>query len=383
MCGIVCYIRNDGKSAAKSVMKRYRKQKTRGTQGFGYISIDSKGRFHDWKRAKFEHEIEKEIKGDQSSTILFHHRFPTSTPNFAEASHPIHVSNERLDHDYYVVHNGMITNDEALKEAHGKEGYEYTTTIIEQYVTKDTIYSTEMFNDSEALAIEIAKVLDGDQKDIEAEGSIAFIALQVNKHSKKVMNIFYGRNYANPLRIHIEDNFISLASEGIGESIEADVLHKYDLETKTITSRKLDIGNTIVKSDRYAEDDGYYGLPSKSGTANQWGYDTHRHSHLDDDPTDPLAGFAPPGYSTGLVPYNKLPIIDAEEKEEGDPSLDDMLYDAYEERSVLQNKVSYYESVNDVIKYDKALDDLIDVNIRIRDLETMEDLAINEENEGE
>jgi len=43
--------------------------------------------------------------------IIAHHRYPTSTKNLINQTHPIQVSNELLEHDYLVIHNGVITND--------------------------------------------------------------------------------------------------------------------------------------------------------------------------------------------------------------------------------------------------------------------------------
>ncbi len=109
-----------------------------------------------------------------------------------------------------------------------------------------------MWNDSESLAIELAKVIDGQKTDIEAKGSIAFIALQVDKKTAKVKKVFYGRNYSNPLKLQTNKAFFSLTSEGEGEQVTPNVLHCYDMESGLFTEKEKKIGVEYVYIDRYA-----------------------------------------------------------------------------------------------------------------------------------
>src|SRR3990167_2203449 len=105
MCGIV-YIQNLASgNVHKSVFKRYSKQKTRGSDGFGFVGFNlATGRLKHFGRSSTEKEIKEVLEETKANAVLFHHRYPTSTPNLPEANHPILVHNERLDFDYYVVH---------------------------------------------------------------------------------------------------------------------------------------------------------------------------------------------------------------------------------------------------------------------------------------
>lgn len=250
MCGIIFIDRADQKSASKMVLKRYNSQKTRGKEGFGFISIDTAKGIGKWFRSTDEAGIKKALEGINDPTILFHHRQPTSTPNFAEATHPIAVINELLDHNYYVIHNGIISNDKELREKHRALNFEYTTEITKIFKTKENEYTSEMFNDSEAFAIELAQVLDGQKTTIDAKGSIAFIALQVSRSTGKILNVYFGRNYSNPLKMENTREFLSLTSEGTGTLVDANKLYKYNPLSREVTSAPLQIGESYYSYDK-------------------------------------------------------------------------------------------------------------------------------------
>lgn len=228
MCGIITIIRRDGRSAQKQILKTYHKQKSRGSDGFGYIAINE-DRTYSVKRATNEKDITKKLIKETAPTIIFHHRFPTSTPNFVEATHPIRVSHDTLKHDYYVIHNGIIMNDTELKAEHNEQGYEYRTEIKKVYHTTDKQYYEYVFNDSESLAIELAKSIDQGIATIKAKGSIATVILQIDKTTKKAVAIYYGRNERNPLQVDSQTDFLRLASEGGGVEATAHTLFKLDL----------------------------------------------------------------------------------------------------------------------------------------------------------
>jgi hypothetical protein len=69
------------------------------------------------------------------------------------------VSNKMLKFDYYVVHNGMISNDEELKKEHEKLGFAYTTKCMEYqskfynkfFIKCLSLNSLFKFSDSELL----------------------------------------------------------------------------------------------------------------------------------------------------------------------------------------------------------------------------------------
>ena len=236
MCGIVYVQRKDNKPAHKQVLKRYKAQKTRGTDGYGYIGIKQSGRITDTHRFMFEHAMSTKLLDTKLSTVLFHHRYPTSTPNVPEAAHPIRVTHDELKYDYYVVHNGVINNDEVLKEKHEKLGYKYTTQLSCQLRTrKGQVYDDGiLWNDSEAFAIELARNIEGITGQCEARGSIAYIVLQVDKQTQVAQALYYGTNGGNPLTLEVHKDFIAIASEG-AEAINNNVCYRMELPSGNIT----------------------------------------------------------------------------------------------------------------------------------------------------
>lgn len=244
MCGIVAVCRFDEKPAAKMVLKRYRYQKTRGSEGYGYVDVRKNGGFGGYVRATDEEQITEALEENTNPFVIFHHRFPTSTKNIVEAAHPIKVSHPSLKHDYYVIHNGIIWNADDLKSEHSKLGFTYSTTIVTKYVTTVKTYTlpTSAFNDSEALAVELALKIEGKKEAITCRGSIAFIALQVDKGSNKATAMYYGRNSGSPLKLEIASTFFALKSEGHGISLDTDILYRYDVKTGQNSQEKVKIG---------------------------------------------------------------------------------------------------------------------------------------------
>lgn len=236
MCGIVYVQRTDGKSAVKQVLKRYNAQKSRGREGFGYVAVKQSGRATLPHRFMFEHEVETALQATTFGHILFHHRYPTSTPNVPEAAHPIRVTHQELQHDYVVVHNGVISNDEELKERHEALGYKYTTEISCQYRTrKGKVYEDSLqWNDSEALAIDLARNIEGLQKRVNARGAIAYIVMQLEKSTQRAVALYYGTNGGNPLTLDMSKDFICLASQG-GTAINDNICYRMSLPDNTTT----------------------------------------------------------------------------------------------------------------------------------------------------
>lgn len=240
MCGIA-YLRHFSKNANNGVLELYKNQSHRGSEGFGCLFLDDKIRLG---RSEDEKKMIDIVNNTKSKEILFHHRYPTSTPNFEEATHPIVVSNKELSHDYYVVHNGVITNTGVLYNKHQKLGYIYTTLIEQKYITKMNTYTDTMYNDSECLAIEIARFIEGKSDKIDASGSIAFIAIQVNKKTKKKVAMYYGRNGGNPLKSYRSSNRFILSSEFQGGVlIPENKLFRIDYATDKTTEEDVKIGN--------------------------------------------------------------------------------------------------------------------------------------------
>lgn len=261
MCGIVYVKRLDGKYACKMVSKRYHNQKKRGQQGFGFVSLKN-GEIQKYARREEEKDIIRILDLEFSDEILFHHRLPTSTANVREAAHPIKVSHPMLKYDYFVVHNGIIHNDTELKKEHEVLGFEYntelTTTIKSR--TQEIIAQSSEWNDSEALAIEMAIAIESGLDKIGTRGPIACICLQTKKNSTKATRLFFGRNFGNPLRAKFDETYISLTSEGDGELVEVDKLFSFDYRTLTVEGRDFKFGNSYTYSGRnsYRDEDYRY-----------------------------------------------------------------------------------------------------------------------------
>lgn len=257
MCGIIAAF---GKNPQKHVKNLYEQQKTRGRQGFGYIGIRN-NKVVSYKRTEEEVPIMNMLnKEGKLDAIIFHHRLPTSTPNFETAAHPIKVSHESLDFDYYAVHNGVVSNPDELRKKHEELGFEYNTYIRTIIQTAGSIKSSEKFNDSEALAIELARLIDGDTDKIAAEGSMAFIVVQVNKETQEVQGVFYGRNYRNPLvmnRFGGTKNLTISSQNNKGFDVQTNIIYSLNLQTKFFSEFKKVELSPVYNSVGYGQSDFY------------------------------------------------------------------------------------------------------------------------------
>lgn len=248
MCGLLYTKRLDNRSVVKSLLKRYEHQKTRGTQGFGYAVVRG-GVLSDLKRAKYEYYIKEFLNAENDvSEIMFHHRMPTSTENLEEVTHPIVVENDSLDYNYFVIHNGILQNEDELKTLYESLGFKYTTDITKRTtievggkITKEE--TTVGYNDSESFAIDLARFLDGDTKELISVGSIAFICYQTYKDGR-IKAVHYGRNDGNPLIIEDNNDLFVIKSSGSGKNVEADKIFTIDYATWETTSRDVSVGKT-------------------------------------------------------------------------------------------------------------------------------------------
>jgi len=242
MCGIISIKRLDGHAPHKMLHKRYQMQKSRGTEGFGFVMLKG-SKIVAYERAETEADIMDRLDQLQGDEVIFHHRFPTSTENLMEAAHPIKVSHESLKHDYYLIHNGIIRNPEAWKDIHEKEGFTYNTRIaVEKRTWHRSIFISDEFNDSEALAIELAKDLDKQGNGINVSGSIAFVMLQADKEGNAT-RLFWGRNDGYPLKINeLKKVFRTIASEGNGILVPENKLYEFDYTRKTVSCRDYAVG---------------------------------------------------------------------------------------------------------------------------------------------
>lgn len=272
MCGIIYVKRKDGRPAYKSVLKRYYKQKNRGSDGFGYVAIQD-NKVVNYLRTPIEHEIVTALRKETAHEILFHHRFPTSVPNIEEGAHPLlveHTDANKLKHQYFVAHNGVIRNDEDLKEEHEKLGFKYRTEIFRKFVTflGNEFDVESKWNDSEALAIETALALDGKKDDMAAKGAAAVIALQLEGDT--VVGRFAYRN-SNPLNYYDNDALTILSSEGGGKAIDHILVQKIAEDgTLSDDARRIYTPNSYYTGS-YTHAEGYtpYGAMARDDDANK------------------------------------------------------------------------------------------------------------------
>lgn len=233
MCGIIAAINfgENKESVNEWVQYQLQDQLNRGQEGFGIVFIDNK------RKIKVERstDIVKpiiDLKMHQSQSIMLHHRFPTSSENKISQTHPILVRNKDLKYDYYVVHNGIISNDTELKKEHEEMGFKYKT-------ERTNSKGLEEFNDSECLAIEVGKFIEKKTSLVNTRGAAAFIAIQINKKSQTAKKLFFGRNSSNPLKMSKSRNKIRLSSEGEGHDIKEEILYSLNLKDYKLKKRKM------------------------------------------------------------------------------------------------------------------------------------------------
>lgn len=223
MCGIVAVTNTAGNPVNKLVKAQYFKQKARGSDGFGLFDYQ----FKNLVREPKEKNIVKWLDKYPSNSIVFHHRFPTSTKNVKSACHPFSTK-DFFRTNYILVHNGVIYNDDELKKKHENMGIKYQS---EQ--------PDGSFNDSEALLWEVALFLEGKQDKIDTEGAVAFICMALGKGNKHD-RIWFARN-TNPLNIVTADDGFFLSSEGEGKPIEPKTLYSYDYKNGKWSSKEIEL----------------------------------------------------------------------------------------------------------------------------------------------
>ncbi len=238
MCGIIASIGGD---CVADTLRQYDKQKSRGQQGFGLVAIKG-GKRVAFERATNERSIKAlmmSIEDLKPDTILFHHRFPTSTANLVEAAHPLPISKKGWQHRYWMLHNGVVSGQDA--SAIHKDGYRCKSRIEEVKYLRT--YSGRMYtevvdteiNDSEYLGYYVASLLEGKRGDIPMSGAIACLVLQEHKKTGECQ-VFAMRNYMNPLEIVRSKNkgvhTLQLSSEGKGgATMEPHKIWKVDMST--------------------------------------------------------------------------------------------------------------------------------------------------------
>jgi predicted glutamine amidotransferase len=242
MCGIIACFSTTVKKGKKTEIKatkvndlivnQYQDQHTRGQRGFGIIRIDKKGNI-ELDRACEPTKFLIDLYMKESEMIIAHHRTPTSTDNKIDQTHPMYVSNKILKHDYYVMHNGMLSNDIELHKLHDEFNFKYTTEYTEN--SHYGINSTKQrWNDSEALAIELALFIEKKIKVIRTDNSAAFVILQVNKKTNIAERVFFGKNGGSDLNISKVKGQMMISSEGAGDEVVANILWCFKIEDPTM-----------------------------------------------------------------------------------------------------------------------------------------------------
>lgn len=241
MCGIIGAF-NDNKNQKENVnewvIDTLQNQIDRGEKGFGIIFIDKSLKVI-IKRACELTKTMLDLYMNNAKMIILHHRNPTSSANKLSQTHPILVENKSLKYKYYVVHNGIVSNDEDVKKAHKQLGFEYTTEYEKRWFSAN---SDIKFNDSECIAIELARYIEKKTDTMAIIGSAAFIGLQVDKKTNKALNVYFGRNNGCPLNLAASRGKIRLSSEGQGTAITENFLYSFNLKDFKIKKRKMTIG---------------------------------------------------------------------------------------------------------------------------------------------
>jgi hypothetical protein len=168
---------------------------------------------------------------------------PTSTDNKINQTHPILVDHPDFKHKYLVTHNGIIRNDDDIKEEHEKEGFKYTT------IEKPKWNNIEPnFNDSETIAIEIAKFIEKKSKKIKTIGSAAIIGLKIDKKTNKIKTLFFVRNGGNPIKMSMTRNKLRLSSEGEGELIPINTLYETNINKLKLKKKEIVITESTYEA---------------------------------------------------------------------------------------------------------------------------------------
>lgn len=249
MCGIIVAFNTNtkGKKNKKPekvnqcILDQYQDQCGRGQKGFGIIRINQKGNL-EVDRATEEIKFLLDLYLKPSNMIIAHHRQPTSTENKISQTHPIFITNKKLEHDYYFIHNGMVSNDTELHKKHEAMGFKYITEYEkESYISGRP--GEIKYNDTEALGIEIVLLIENLQATVETNSSAAFFMLQVDKKTHKATKAFFGRSGTSScLNMFKEKGILRISSVGEGDEIEAEKLFSFntnDPEMKITTEEMI------------------------------------------------------------------------------------------------------------------------------------------------
>lgn len=227
MCGLigVFYTGKNKKHVNEIALNQFEDQKERGINGFGIIKINDKMGYK-IDRATEGYKFMWDIHHNPVRAVIVHHRIPTGSDNTLKQTHPIVVDNGSLKYKYLLVHNGVIRNDCELKAEHEALGFIYTT-----------VDGTK-FNDSECVAIELARFIENQIDRVGIIGSAAFIGVQIDKKTDKVIKLFFGRNEGNPLNLAKTRNKMFISSTGPGSQVAPFKLYDCKLDAEMKLNRR-------------------------------------------------------------------------------------------------------------------------------------------------
>lgn len=223
MCGIIFVDGKNPEQAKTATRIQFRNQVERGQQGFGIVEIKKgikKPKIH---RALYTSPAMEALDSVRSSSILFHHRIPTSTGNTIKGTHPYRV--QKNGRKMFVIHNGVLQNEDAVLEK--LDIKPHTLHSYSEEGKGDNV--TYRFNDSEALALDFIDAICTGRKKLYAEGSIALLA-----YEPALNTVWMYRNEGNPLKVFNEGGIFMAASQAptTEGSIKSESLYKYDLIKK-------------------------------------------------------------------------------------------------------------------------------------------------------
>lgn len=265
MCGIVYAESFTGMPVNNDILQQFDLQRHRGTQGFGVYDGQELNMVH----TTTEDKLLKWLVKYDSSLLLMHHRYPTSTKNVKRAAHPFSTKSFFGDTEYILVHNGVISNAKTLRPKHEERGIEYYSSLDDG-----------TFNDSESLLWDIALTMEGAQESPDAIGRIAFIMLK--KQAGVLTDMYFARNHGSPLRMNLTDEGFALSSEGQGDEVPVNTLHQWNYTTRELTTSQM-----FLEQFQQSYDHTYHGSGSLAPYAATWDdddddYTSYPSSYYDD-----------------------------------------------------------------------------------------------------
>lgn len=220
------------------IINQFENQHARGQKGFGIIRINEKQNI-EIDRSCETTKFLLDLYLKKSKMIIAHHRTPTSTENLLGQTHPMSISNDILEFDYEIIHNGMISNTDDLYKKHKELGFTYKTEMFE-YGYGDSIRTK--WNDSESIAVELALFIEKKTSAIGTDNNAAFIVLQLNKKTHKAVKVFFGRNgITSALTMFKVKGSLRISSEGEGDEVEENQLYSFDIKDKKMQLHKRKI----------------------------------------------------------------------------------------------------------------------------------------------